>query len=512
MIDLKTLTIKKAQEMMRKGELTSEALVSAYIEQIKKVNGDVNAYLEVFEDALVQAKNADALRVAGSAGAIDAGASDADAKDEVNINSPLLGIPFSIKDNILISGRRAGAASKILDNYVAPYDATVIAKLRKAGAVFIGRVNMDEFAMGGSTENSAYGVTKNPHDSSRVAGGSSGGSAASVAMDGALASLGSDTGGSIRQPASYCGVVGLKPTYGRVSRHGLMAMGSSLDVVGPIAKSVEDAEIIFNTISGADRYDSTTLSDVEVQNAGGVQDAQNIQGSQDAQTSQDSKPLRVGIVPELMNIGGISKEVADNFNASIESLRKAGCEIKEVSLPNIKYSLAVYYILMPAEVSSNMSRFDAVKYGMKVNEVGSDLLGDYLNTRGELLGKEVRRRIILGTYVLSSGYYDAYYNKANIVRELISADFRKAFENVDVIITPTAPTPAFEIGSHTSDPIQMYLEDIFTVTANLVGVPAISIPSGKVGDLPLGIQFTAPHCREDVLFAIGKKFEEARGF
>lgn len=489
MIDLKTLTIKKAQDMMQKGELTSEQLVTAYLEQIKKVNGDVNAYLEVFEDVLEQAKNADAKRAAGGEQA----------------TSQLLGIPFSIKDNILISGKRAGAASKILENYVAPYDATVIAKLKKAGAVFIGRVNMDEFAMGGSTENSAYDVTKNPNDLSRVAGGSSGGSAASLAMDGALASLGSDTGGSIRQPASYCGVVGLKPTYGRVSRHGLMAMGSSLDVIGPITKNVEDAEIIFNTISGADRYDSTTLNDSDVKNTGDSNSAQ--------------KSLRIGIVPELMNMGGISAEVLENMNASVESLRKAGYEIKEVSLPNIKYSLAVYYILMPAEVSSNMSRFDAVKYGMKVSEGGSDLLGDYLNTRGELLGKEVRRRIILGTYVLSSGYYDAYYNKANIVRELIAADFKKAFEEVDVIMTPTAPTPAFKIGSHTSDPIQMYLEDIFTVTANLIGTPAISVPSGfaKVSDsdgagLPLGIQFTATHCREDILFEIGKKFEEVRGF
>ncbi len=503
MIDLKTLTIKKAQDMMQKGEITSEQLVSEYLEQIKKVNGDVNAYLEVFEDAIQQAKDADAKRAAGGAS----------GSDEV-ASSLLLGIPFSIKDNILISGRRSGAASKILDNYVAPYDATVIAKLKKAGAVFIGRVNMDEFAMGGSTENSAYGVTKNPCDLSRVAGGSSGGSAASLAMDGALASLGSDTGGSIRQPASYCGVVGLKPTYGRVSRHGLMAMGSSLDVVGPITKSVEDAEIIFNTISGEDRYDSTTLNDSDVKNAEDSHGAQGADGENSAQ-----KSLRIGIVPELMNIGGISKEVVDNFNESVEALKKAGYEIKEVSLPNIKYSLAVYYILMPAEVSSNMSRFDAVKYGMKVSEGGSDLLGDYLNTRGELLGKEVRRRIILGTYVLSSGYYDAYYNKANIVRDLIRADFQKAFEEVDVIMTPTAPTPAFKIGSHTSDPIQMYLEDIFTVTANLVGTPAISIPSGyaKVGDsdgvvLPLGVQFTAPHCREDILFEVGKKFEEVRGF
>jgi aspartyl-tRNA(Asn)/glutamyl-tRNA(Gln) amidotransferase subunit A len=477
MIELKNLTIKKAQESMEKGEYTSKELVSAYLEQIKKTNTDIHAYLEVFGDAVKQAEEADLKRKNGDKGT-------------------LLGIPFAIKDNIVIEGRRVGAASKILENYVAPYDATAIKKLKEAGAVFLGRVNMDEFAMGGSTENSAYGVTKNPLDITRVSGGSSGGSAAAVAMDGALVSLGSDTGGSIRQPASYCGVVGLKPTYGSVSRHGLMAMGSSLDVIGPITRSVEDAELVFNVLKGKDIYDSTSLSEEEVRKL--------------AQDHKESKSLRIGIVPELMNMGGINPAVLENLNTSIELLKKNGCEIKEVSLPHIKYSLAVYYILMPAEVSSNMSRFDGVKFGSKVE--GNDLLGDYVNTRGELLGKEVRRRIMLGTYVLSSGYYDAYYNKANIVRELITADFKKAFEEVDVILTPTAPTPAFKIGSHTSDPIQMYLEDVFTVTANLVGTPAMSVPSGTSEGLPLGVQFTAPHCREDLLFTVGKKFEQIRGF
>lgn len=501
MIDLKNLTIKKVQESFQKGEYTSVGLVSAYIEQIKKVNPEVNAYLEVYEDALAQAKLADERRAKGD-------------------NRTLLGIPFAIKDNILFAGHKASASSKILEQYVAPYDATAIAKLKEAGAVFIGRVNMDEFAMGGSTENSAYGVTKNPNDLERVSGGSSGGSAAAVAMDGALIALGSDTGGSIRQPASYCGVVGLKPTYGRVSRHGLMAMGSSLDVIGPIARTVEDTEIVFNAIScvDADRYDSTTLTKKEVENiAGGHVSLDEKNG---AKISSDSK-LRVGIVPELMNLGGLSNEVKENLDASIELFKKVGYEIKEISLPNMKYSLAVYYILMPAEVSSNMARFDGVKYGSKVD--GTDLLQDYLNTRGELLGKEVRKRIMLGTYVLSSGYHDAYYNKANIAKDLIGADFKKAFEEVDVILTPTAPTPAFKIGAHTSDPVAMYLEDIFTVTANLVGIPAISIPSGfaEVEDsapnagekkkLPIGIQLMAPHCREDILFIAGKKFEELRG-
>lgn len=483
-IDLKTLTISSVREMFTNGTLNSVDLVQAYIDQIKEKDKDINAFREVFTDALDQAKRADDLR-----------------KDSSTL--PLLGIPFAIKDNMLIEGKHSGASSKILENYIGAYDATVIKKLKEAGAIFIGRLNMDEFAMGGSTENSAYGVTKNPNDLSRVAGGSSGGSAASVAMDAVLVSLGSDTGGSIRQPASYCGVVGLKPTYGRVSRHGLMAMGSSLDVIGPITKTVEEAEEVFNVISGGDRYDSTTLSDEEVKVIAGNSSNINLQ------------KLRVGIVPELMSMGGINPSVLKNLNDSIEKLRNAGVEIKEVSLPHIKYSLAVYYVLMPAEVSSNMARFDSVKYGEKVE--GKDLLGDYLNTRGELLGKEVRRRIILGTYVLSSGYHDAYYNKANIVRDLIAADFKKAYEEVDVILTPTAPSPAFKMGQNSNDPVAMYLEDIFTVTANLIGIPAITIPSGYAemdeldsnGEkirLPLGVQFMAPLCREDVLFAIGKKF------
>lgn len=489
-IDLKTLTIEKAIEALNSGETTSVELTTLCLQSIKEKDGEVHAYLEVFEDALEQAKVADEKRKNGD-------------------KSSLLGIPFSIKDNILINGKRAGAASKILENYVAPYDATVIANLKKEGAVFVGRVNMDEFAMGGSTENSAYGITKNPIDTTRVSGGSSGGSAASVAMHGALASLGSDTGGSIRQPAAYCGVVGLKPTYGSVSRHGLMAMGSSLDVIGPIAHSVTDCEIVFNAIKGStgthakegqDNYDSTSLGTAEYERVAG--------------THKKSEKIRVGVVPALMNMGGVQESVKKNLEESIEKLKNAGCEIVEINLPNIGYSLAVYYVLMPAEVSSNMSRFDGVKYGSKVE--GNDLLADYVQTRGQLLGKEVKRRIMLGTYVLSSGYYDAYYNKANTVRKLIAEDFKKAFEKVDVVLTPTAPSPAFKIGAHSNDPLQMYLEDVFTITANLVGVPAISIPSGSTKtedgiDLPLSVQFTAPHCREDILFEVGKKFESIRG-
>ncbi len=499
-LDLTTLTIKKIREMFNQGTLTSEELVSEYLNEIAKKDKEINAFREVFSDAIDQAKKADEIRNSLKNGSMDNGILNEELYKEKMKQLSMLGIPFVLKDNILLEGKHAGASSKILENYISAYDSTVVNKLKNAGAIFIGRANMDEFAMGGSTENSAYGVTKNPNDLTRVAGGSSGGSVASVAMNATIAALGSDTGGSIRQPASYCGVVGFKPTYGRVSRHGLIAMGSSLDVIGPITKNVEDAEDVFNVISGEDRYDATTLSNDDVL-------------AQIANSSKiDLNKLRVGIVPELMNMGGINPAVLENLKASIEKMRQAGIEIKEVSLPHIKYSLAVYYVLMPAEVSSNMARFDSIKYGGKVN--GVDLLGDYLNTRGELLGDEVRRRIILGTYVLSSGYHDAYYNKANIVRDLIAQDFKKAFNEVDVILTPTAPSPAFKMGQNSDDPVAMYLEDIFTVTANLIGIPAISVPAGSVeidgSNLPLGVQFMAPLCREDVLFAIGKKFEEIR--
>lgn len=482
---MQNLTIEKAQEMMNAGEITSLKLVNYYLDKIKEKNKDINAYLEVFNDAIDMAKLADKER--------------AEASDKVALlkQKPLLGIPCAVKDNILIKGKIASAASKILEKYVATYDATVISKMKSAGAIFIGRVNMDEFAMGGSTENSAYGVTKNPHDLTRVSGGTSGGSTAAVAMDGALIALGSDTGGSIRQPASYCGVVGLKPTYGSVSRHGLMAMGSSFDVIGPVSHSVRDAEIVFNVIKGEDPtgnvYDSTALKNAEYEKL---------------QSAKDRTKIRIGVMPELFTMGGIDQSVLDTLKSSIEKFKKEGYEIVDVSLPLLKYSLAVYYICIFAEVSSNMARFDGVKYGAKSE--GANLLEDYLKTRGDLLGKEVRRRIMLGTYVLSSGYHDAYYNKANSVRDLLKQDFNKAFEKVDVILTPTAPSPAFKIGQNTDDPIKMYLEDIFTVTANLVGIPAISIPAGESDGLPIGLQFMAPHAREDVLFAIGKKFEEIR--
>lgn len=453
------MTIHQAHEAMKKGELTPWDLAERCI---KNINPDVNAYLEVYSDIKEQCAIAEARFKDGTA-------------------TLLTGIPCAVKDNILIKGKVASASSKILENYVATYDATAIGKLKKEGVVFLGRVNMDEFAMGGSTENSAFGVTKNPHDLTRVSGGSSGGSAAAVAMDATLIALGTDTGGSVRQPASFCGIVGLKPTYGAVSRYGIMAMGSSLDQVGPMAKTVTDVEIIFDAIKGKDVKDSTTIEQKEI---------------------QTPKKLVIGI-PDFPR-EGIHPDVLKNFNESVDKFKALGYEIKEVKLPNIKYSLAVYYVVMPAEVSSNMSRFDGVKYGLHVD--GKDGIDDYFVTRAAGLGKEVRRRILLGTYVLSSGYYDAYYNKANIVRELIRNNFKKAFEEVDVILTPTAPTPAFKIGEKTADPLQMYLEDIFTVTANLTGNPAVSVPSGVSGKLPLGIQLTARHGEEAVLFAIGKQF------
>jgi aspartyl-tRNA(Asn)/glutamyl-tRNA(Gln) amidotransferase subunit A len=475
MIDLKNLTVNKAHEAMISGEYTAMDLATAYLENIKNKNGDIHAYLEVFADVIEQAR-------------------EADQRIKENKNVTLLtGIPIAIKDNILIKGRIASSASKILENYHATYDATVIKKLKEAGVVFLGRTNMDEFAMGGSTENSAYGVTKNPHDLERVAGGSSGGSAAAVAGDMALLSLGSDTGGSIRQPASFCGLVGLKPTYGAVSRYGVMAMGSSFDQIGPFAKTAEDAKILFDCISGLDPLDSTSRGGETLNRKKGL----------------SSAPIIVGIPKEVMKVEGLDPVVIDNFNKQIEKLKVLGCEIKEISLPNIPYSLAVYYTLIPAEVSSNLARFDGVRYGLHVD--GDNMIDDYFKTRQVGLGAEVKRRIILGTYILSSGYYDAYYNKANIVRDLIRGDYEKAFEEVDIIITPTTPGPAFKIGEKIEDPLSLYLEDIYTVPANLAGIPAISIPAGvkKINDkdLPLGLQLFANNGREDLLFDLACRLE-----
>ncbi|MFT5179677.1 MAG: aspartyl-tRNA(Asn)/glutamyl-tRNA(Gln) amidotransferase subunit A [Candidatus Paceibacteria bacterium] len=464
-MDLTTLSIKEAHEKLVNKEITVSDLVNAYTKNITEKNDELNVYLTVFDDLDDQIKTAQDK--------IDSG------------NSHLLtGIPLGIKDVIQIEGKRATGGSKILESYISTFSATVIQKLNEVSPVFLGKTNTDEFAQGGSTENSAYGVTKNPHDINRVAGGSSGGSAAAVGSKMALSALGSDTGGSIRLPASFCGVVGLKPTYGSVSRHGLMAMTSSLDVIGPMTKTVEDAKIIFETIKGKDEMDSTTVE------------------------GEVSKETKVIGIPRKLISEGVDPDVLSNFEASIEKLKSEGYEVKDVDIPDMEYSLAVYYVLVPAEISSNMSRYDGVRFGEK--EDGKDLIDDYFKTRGKFLGEEVRRRIMMGTYVLSSGYTDQYYNKAWQVRNLITENIKKAFEDVDVIALPTSPVPAFKIGEK-SDPLSMYLVDIFTVTANIAGIPAISIPDGTVdrdgNNLPTGFQLYAPHFGENRLFDIGEKFE-----
>ncbi len=477
-MDIKNLTIKQAHEMLISKKMSVLELCESILKEAEG-SSDLNAYLEIFDDVRAQAEVAQKM--------IDEGK-----------GFMLTGIPFAMKDNILIKWRIASASSKMLEHYVAPYDAHVTKKLREAGAIFIGRTNMDEFAMGGSTENSAFGVTKNPHDKTRVPGGSSGGSAAVVACGGALGALGTDTGGSIRQPAAFCGVVGLKPTYGSVSRSGLIAMASSLDQAGPFAKTVEDAEIIFDCIRGHDPMDSTSVPDSTWKRGFQV----------------EKKPKVIGVPTEFVHAKGVDPRVLKNFEESIEKMKKAGYEIKEISIPSLAHGLSVYYILMPAEVSSNLARLDGVRYGYHAD--GANLLEDYMKSRGEGFGREVRRRILLGTYVLSAGYYDSYYGRANAVREMLKRDVLKAFEEVDIIATPTTPTPAFKIGEKSNDPLQMYLADIFTVPVNIAGVPAISIPSGFVEEggtsLPLGIQFIATHFGEEALFAVGKDFEQARGF
>ena len=473
MIDLATLTIVKARKALDNKEFSATDLAKAYLSEIQKKNKELNSYLEVYDDVLDQAKVADRIIAKGE-------------------SYPLLGIPLAIKDVILIQGKKVSAGSKILENYVASYDATVISKLKKQGAVFLGRTNMDEFAMGSSTENSAYGVTKNPYDHSRVSGGTSGGSAAAVSANLALAALGTDTGGSVRQPSAFCGVVGLKPTYGGVSRSGLIAAVSSFDVIGSIGKTTRDAEIIFDAIKGNDVLDSTTLP------KGASLKIPKVEKS-------ESKKLTIGIPWDLINQDGIDLKIKENFKEAVKNLESLGYQIKDIKLPNC---LALYYIINFAEVSTNMARFDGVRYGLHKN--GRNLLEDYLLTKGAGFGKETRRRVLLGAYVLSAGYYDAYYGKAQKARVALKKDFTKIFSKIDLILTPTSPTPAWKIGEK-SDPLSMYLADIFTVTANITSLPAISLPSGfmeiKGKKLPLGIQFMAPHEREDLLFAVGKKFE-----
>lgn len=462
------MTITRAQDAFRKGEFTALELTRAYIENIKSKNGELNAFLEVFADTEDQAKRADEMI----------------AKGEMK---SLTGIPVALKDNILFEGHIASASSKILENYKAVYDSTVVQDLKAQGAVIVGRTNMDEFAMGSSTETSAYGVTKNPVDTTRVAGGSSGGAAASVAADLAVFSLGSDTGGSIRQPAAFCGVVGLKPTYGTISRHGLMAMASSLDIIGPITNTVSDSEIVFKTLAHADKMDATSFPD-------------------DMRTCSKDSVRKIGVPRRFLDGEGIDPATKANFEKSLEKLKSLGYSVVDVDVPFMEYSLAVYYILMPAEVSTNLARFDGIRYGLSL--AGANTAEAYKNTKTAGFGEETKRRLLLGAYVLSHGYYDAYYNKAVKLRAKITEEMQKVFESVDVLVTPTCPSPAFKPGEK-ADPVSMYLSDIFTVPANIAGVPAISIPNGKTeAGLPLDIQFIAPHFGEALLFEVGKKYEK----
>lgn len=468
-------TISELRAQYLAGTTTPEVVVKAALVCIKERNPELNAFLDVYEEEVM------------------AGAVDATLRYKVEGASapPLLGIPLALKNNILQKGKRATAGSKILETYTAAYDATVVARLRAAGAIFIGATNLDEFAMGGSTENSAYGVTRNPLAPDRVPGGSSGGSAAAVAMGAVPAAIGTDTGGSIRQPASFCGLVGFKPTYGAVSRYGLVAMGSSLDQAGPLTNSVADAALLHHIMAGRDEHDATTFAVPETSYTPGT-------------------PLTFG-VPRAFLKSGIDADVSALFERHLEELIAQGHSIVDIDLPLFEQGLAAYYIVMPAEVSSNLARYDGMRYGLSV--AGDTLLDVYQNTRAEGFGAEVKRRILLGTYVLSSGYYDAYYKKAELVRTKMRAELAEVFRRVDVILTPTAPSPAFLIGEQT-DPLAMYRQDIFTVPVNLTGVPALSFPMGMVkrGDtaLPTGVQYIAPLGTDTRLLAIGAQVYDSQ--
>lgn len=486
MLNLKNLTIEKAGEMLKKGEITSVELTSAYLKNIESKNKELNAYLEIFPDALDQAKKADEMIKKGEA-------------------TKLTGIPFAIKDNILIQGKKCSAASKILENYVASYDAFVITKLKKEGAVILGRTNMDEFAMGSSTQTSAFGVTRNPYDTMRVPGGSSGGSAVAVASEMALMALGTETCGSVRQPASFCGLVGLKPTYGALSRNGIIAMGNSLDQVSPFGKTVADVEIVFDSLKGKDFLDSTSVDYKEEKSEGKTIGIPWHLFEEPASTRGDSSTRG----------GGVDKEVMENFKESVAKLEKNGYKIVDIKLPYSKYSLAAYYIIMPAEVSTNLSRFDGVRYGLRKEgenlSAQAGVFDTYKKSRSAGFGAETRRRIILGTYVLSHGYYDAYYNQAWKVRRAISTELENVFKEVDFVLTPTTPTPAFKIGEKLDDPVAMYLCDVFAAPANIAGIPAIALPAGFTKEgLPLSIQFMANKFCENKLFEIGKNFEKIK--
>ena len=472
-MNLEGLTITKARRLIQAGELSPVQLVDAVQTAIERTDPAVGGYLSRdYERARALAEKTD-------------------------VTLPLGGIPVAIKDVISVEGESCTCASQILQGYVAPYDATVITKLRAAGAIPFGRTNMDEFAMGSSTENSSLRITRNPRDPERIPGGSSGGSAAVVAADEALASLGSDTGGSIRQPAALCGCVGLKPSYGRVSRYGLVAFASSLDQIGPFTHTVEDAALVLQAIAGHDPLDSTSL-DLPVPDYS-------------APLNDGVKGLKLG-VPKEYFVDGMDPQVEARVRAAIEVYRGLGAEIVEVSLPHTKYAVADYYIIATAEASANLARFDGVRYGQRAS-APRDLADHYGRTRGEGFGKEVKRRIILGTYVLSSGYYDAFYLRAQKVRTLIRRDFEEAFRKVDGLLSPTSPVAAFKIGERMADPLQMYLADIFTIAANLAGICGISIPCGDAEvdgkKLPVGLQIMAPAFEEARLLRIARAYETA---
>ncbi len=465
-------SIQDAHDALINKKITVTDLVNQYLNVAKAKNSEVFAYVEIFNDTDIneQIKNAQIMIDNGTA-------------------TSLTGIPIAIKDNMLFECHKVSASSKILEDYVSTYDAHVVSELKKAGAVILGRTNMDEFAMGSSTETSAYGKTKNPLNTDMVPGGSSGGAAASVSMGAAMVALGSDTGGSIRQPAGYCGLVGFKPTYGNVSRSGLIAMASSFDQIGPMANNISDAKTLFDTISTYDRLDATCIP---VEN----------------RKFDKNNSKKIGVPRKWVSGEGIENGVKTNFDESLKKLESLGYELVDIDLPMTQASLSVYYILMPAEVSSNLARLDGIRYGASVQ--ANDLLGVYNNTRGEKFGPEVRRRILLGTYILSHGYYDAYYRTALRVKDAITAELKKTFEQVDFIVTPTTPFLAFPFGSKSDDPIAMKLSDLFLAPANISGVPAISIPSGIAdNNLKHSIQFMGPNFSDYQLFELAEQFEKS---
>jgi len=469
------MTISELKVQYIAGSVTPTDIIATTFETISKRDPDVQAFLAVYtESAVAAATQATAAYATGQGAA-----------------APLAGIPIALKNNILVAGERATAASKILAEYTASYDATIVSKLKAAGAIIVGATNMDEFAMGGSTENSAFGPTKNPHDLSRVPGGSSGGSAAAVAMGAVPVAIGTDTGGSVRQPASYCGVVGFKPTYGAVSRYGLIAMGSSLDQAGPLTTTVADAEIVHSVMAGVDPYDATTISPHTYSEV----------------PCKDSYTIGV---PRSFLQSGVDADVLEQFELHVAALQAAGHTVIDVDLPLFEQGLVAYYIVMPAEVSSNLARYDGMRYGYSAS--GETLLDVYHASRAKGFGAEVKRRILLGTYVLSSGYYDAYYATAEQVRHKMREELAAVFTQCDVILTPTAPTPAFKLGEQ-SDPLSMYRQDIFTVPVNLTGVPALSVPAGNVERdgvmLPVGVQYIGPLAGDARLFDIGKRMHDS---